>query len=209
MPDFNIKIVKPTGDFELDNLSHSILSELGKPKQWAVDSLAKEMDYKPNHIRTLLKRLITLEYVSDEGGVENGLISIKSNLVKAEDEISETEAEILTILSRPNRLGAMELAKILSVGVVRRITRRCKKLTELKLLEEHEPLDKRVQAQYSLHGKPLCIGELVCIPLPITNNEGVSTMFHMSGECPFKHECNPEKDRCKLKPYLFKWLAGL
>lgn len=201
MAEPTISFTKSDKEFELDSLSSKILRELGKLKEYTIPELAKIMDTNPHLIRTQTNALIELGYVSSH----NDFIVIRSNLIREEDNLSDDTIELLAILSRSNRLGAMEIARKLDIDVVRRITRRCKKLAELGLLKVHQSLDKRVQAEYSLHGEPLCIGNMLCIALPIKNKDGVAMKFHLSGSCPFVDQCVPEEG-CKLLPYLLDWI---
>lgn len=196
-----ISFTKSDKEFELDSLSTKILRELGKLKEYTIPELAKIMDSNPHLIRTQVNALLELGYVSSH----NDFIVIRSNLIKEEDNLSSDVLDLLAILSRSNRLGAMDIARKLDIDVVRRITRRCKTLAELGLLEVHQSVDKRVQAEYSLHGEPLCIGDIVCISLPVKNKDGVAMKFHISGSCPFIDQCNPAEE-CRLLPYLLDWI---
>ena len=196
-----ITFTKSDKEFELDALSSKILRELGKLKEYKIPELAKIIDTNPQLIRTQINALLELGYISSH----NDFIVIRSNLIKEEDNLSDDVLELLAILSRSNRLGAMEIARKLDISVVRRITRRCKKLAELGLLKVHQSVDKRVQAEYSLHGEPLCIGDMVFISLPVKNKDGVAMKFHISGSCPFISQCIPAEG-CKLLPYLLNWI---
>ncbi|RKZ06854.1 hypothetical protein DRQ25_13010 [Candidatus Fermentibacteria bacterium] len=132
-------------------------------------------------------------------------ITIKQNTIQEGDKLDDFDKEILNLLSRANRLGAAELQNILCVDTIHRITGRCKKLEELKLLDKHTPRDKRVYAEYSLHRTFLCLGDLVCIPLHLSNSGGFDMVFHITGSCPFRNECNYPEEPCKLYPFLAEW----